>query len=146
MKRCLVLVLALAMALTACSAFAEVKDFQFFKVDVPAGWTATETSQEAGVSSVAITKEGVAALTVGVAPTGGASLVDIATALSGALNGTKPEADDKGNQVFTCNDGNTVVIVNANEESQMWISMSITGIDKAEDEMSAIMDSIEFKE
>ncbi len=142
MKRFSILSLALALVLVAGCAFAE--EFKYFKAEVPAGWTAQENEQE-GATNVIIAKEGVASLTISVAPTGGAALDDIAKELSKALDGTEPQADEKGNRIFTCNNEDTLVIVNANDEKQIWVAMSITGADKAEDDMNALMDSLEWK-
>ena len=142
MKRLSVLILSLALVLVAGCAFAD--EFKYFNAKVPEGWVAQESEAE-GATNVIIAKEGVASLTISVAPTGGASLDDIAVALSKEVGGTEPQADDKGNRIFTCNNENTVVIVNANAEKEIWVAMSITGADNAEDDMNALMDSLEWK-
>lgn len=76
------------MCLFAATAFAEVKTFPKFKVDVPAGWT---DSQD-GDTVILAAGDKSASVSITVASTQGMSLKDLAAAMSQQLKGSPPQS------------------------------------------------------
>ena len=91
----------LAMILLLCgTAFGAMQDFPKFKIDVPSDWTASQD----GPTVILVANDKSASISITVAPTGGASLEDLAKAFSKELNGSAPKASNDGFE-FTFNAG-----------------------------------------
>lgn len=93
---------ALALCLMTSAAFAEVKSFPKFSINVPDGW---ETSQE-GPTVILVAKDKSASISITIAPTGGASAKDLAAAFAKELGGSEPKYDQENDTYeFTFNKG-----------------------------------------
>ena len=80
---------ALALCLAASSAFAEVKSFPKFKIDVPAGWT----SLQEGPTVILVANDKSASISITIADTNGVSAKDLAAAFAKELKGNEPKFD-----------------------------------------------------
>ena len=89
------------MCLFAATAFAEVKTFPKFKVDVPAGWAASQD----GETVILVANDKSASVSITVASLQGMTLKDLAAAMSQQLKGSPPQAVDGGGYHFTFKSG-----------------------------------------
>ncbi|MBQ2617497.1 MAG: hypothetical protein IJG51_12250 [Synergistaceae bacterium] len=137
MKRSLAAVLAAVLAATM--AFAGVQDFGEFKVDVPAGWTATKDGETVGI----VKDDNTASMSITVDSTDGASLKELADAFVGALNGKNLKQDGESYK-FDFDNGNGVkseaVIVTDSGKYALFV---ITGRDNAPNDVAAIINSLQ---
>lgn len=93
---------ALALCLMASVAFAEMKSFSKFSIDVPSGW---EASQD-GPSVALVAKDKSASISITIAPTGGTSAKELAAAFAKELKGSEPKYNkDDDTYEFTFNQG-----------------------------------------
>ena len=122
-------------------AWARVRKFDYFSVDVPGGWTA---EQQGATVVVAAAEDEAASVSIAVAPMGAASLEELAWALSAQMDGTEPELDDEVWTVtFTDLAGveSAAFLIEGDEEH--YIVASVSGWDDA---IEGILDSLEFYE
>ena len=128
--------LMLFLLLTAGEVFAKVKEFDYFSVDVPKGW---KVSHKDG--SVRVRKaDKSASITITIEDKNGRSLKEIASDLS--VKGIKLEKDEDGDYAYKSDDGDTQALLSELENFYMFMRMN--GVKSAEDDLSAIMGSIEF--
>ena len=137
MKRSIAAVLAVVLAATM--AFAGVQDFGEFKVDVPAGWTATKDGETVGI----VKNDNTVSISITVDSTEGASAKEIADAFVEALNG-KGLKKDGDSYTFTFDNGNGVnseaLVVTDGGKYALFV---VTGKDNAPKEVSAIINSLQ---
>ena len=99
----LTLLAALALVLSVTGAFGEVKDFGRFTIDVPEGWTATQT----GDTGIVTRNDNMAQFTMTITDTGGKSLSELVEAEVNSYKEynftdiTTPEKDSKGSYKFS---------------------------------------------
>ena len=98
MKRSL-LVLALVV-FAATAAFAEVKDFGPYTIDVPAGWTAEQDGETVGF----VKNDNSASMSISYDTTDGATLKEIADAFVEALKGKNLKETELGYNFQMTND------------------------------------------
>ena len=137
-----VLCAAVFMLLLVCgAAFAKVREFKYFTLDVPKGWKIAQKD-----ASVRVRKEDdSASMIVTIDSLNGRSIDDIAAAESKKLKGSEPEKDDDGDYTFTANDGKTQVMLSEAGDQFIMLTMNYTDEASAE-ELGAIIDSFEMKE
>lgn len=146
MKRSVVLALVFVLALSAVS-FGAVQDFGKFTIDVPAGWTATHTGPTASITK----NDNTAALSVTVDSAQGNSAGALAAAFVESFKGSfksvsEPKADSDGDyswDMVNAQDVNTHAMLHVAGGNYVLITM--TGVENAADDMSAILDSIKEK-
>lgn len=130
----------LAVLAFSAVAFAEVKDFGDFTVDVPDDWAAAQNG-----TTVAITaNDKSAAISVTVESTGGTPLKDLAAAFSQQLKGSEPALDDDVYR-FTFTNPNGVesnAFLTENEDGKKYCLIVVTGENPA---LGGILDSITDK-
>ncbi len=140
MKKRILSILCLVVALTAAPAWARVQKFDYFSLDVPRGWTA----EQQGATVVVAAEDKPVSVSIAVAPMGAASLEELAYALSAQMDGTEPEFDDDV-WTFTFTDlagvESTAFLGEGDEEH--YIVASVSGWDDA---IEGILDSVEFYE
>lgn len=132
-----VLVVSAVLAFSV-AAFAEVKDFKDFTVDVPDDWTAAQDGTTVAVTA----NDKSAAISITVDTTDGASMKDLAAAFVEKLKGSGLEEED-GVYTFTFTNENGVdskAILNG-EEGKFCLIV-ITGENP---KMSDILDSVKEK-
>ena len=130
--------LLLFLLLAAGEAFAKVKEFDYFSVDVPKGW---KVSHKDG--SVRVRKaDKSASITITIESKNGRSIKEIASKLSG--KDIKLEKDEDGDYTYKSKDGDTQALLG--ELEGFYIFMRMNGVKSAEAELDAIMDSIEFND
>ena len=142
MKR-LAVFAALFAIVAASAAFAEVKDFEILKVNVPAGWTAEKDGNTIGF----VKDDSTASMSVTVEENDGTTLEELANAFVKELNGSNLTTDEHGNAIFDFTSSNGVsskAILNADKNH--FALIAITGAENAPDEISAIIDSIQFRD
>jgi len=93
---CATLAAFLTLALAA-AAFGASMSFAKFTVEAPNGWQASEDDKVV----LLLAPENVAAISIAVDKTGGASAKELVTAISQQLNGSEPQAEDGGGYTFT---------------------------------------------
>ena len=141
-----VLFLAAGMiALTALGAFGEVRDFNDFSVDVPAGWSAEQ--QGATVVMKAVSSD--ASLSLAVASMGEATAEEIAQKLYEQLGGVDLEKDEDGDFSFmyldTAGVESYVCIIDGKDGT--YLVTALSGIDKPGGELiNGIIESVKFHE
>jgi hypothetical protein len=91
-KKLAMLLAVFTLCLSASTAFAEMKTFPKFKVDVPAGWTASQD----GETVILVANDKSASVSITVASTQGMTLKDLAAAMAQQLKGSQPQAFDDG--------------------------------------------------
>lgn len=141
MKRVYVFAVMLAALLVSVSAHAEVREFTRLSLNVPDGWTASESDE-----TVTLIRSGnTASMTVTIAPLEGHALKEYADAFVEALKGRNLEA--KGNSyIFDMTNEHGVGskgILSGDDENFCLLVM--TGIEAAGGEFSAIIDSLTQK-
>ncbi|MBQ9565412.1 MAG: hypothetical protein IJU98_07495 [Synergistaceae bacterium] len=130
----------LGLLLLGGAAFGKVREFQHFSLDVPKGWKVAQKG-----ASVRVRKEDrSASLIITIDKTNGRSIDEIAESESKKAKGTRPEKDDDGDYTFTSNGGRTQTLLSG--AGNIFLMMTITGADEAEDELTAILDSLEMKD
>ena len=136
MKRLSIAVLLVA--LFAAVSFAAVQDFGKFKIDVPAGWTATQDGETVGI----VKDDNTAAISITYGNTDGASLEEIAEEFVKALKGRNLQ-NNEGVYVFEMTNANGIdskcILTGENQEYGLVV---ITGGENAQEEVDAIMSSI----
>ena len=146
MKRLAVIVTLIAL-LAASTAFAEVKDFGKFTLDVPTGWTSAQEGPTATVTK----DDKTAALTITIMPSEGASAKDLATAFTEEFKksfktvGT-PEADADGDYSWDMkneNGVNTKAMLHVEGGDCMLVTM--TGLETAGEEIGNILGTLKDK-
>ena len=122
------------------AAFAKVREFKYFTLDVPRGWKVAQKD-----ASVRVRKaDKSASMTITFDSRNGRSLKSIADEASRRANGMKPEKDEDGDYTFTCNGGRTQAFLS--EAGDYFLMMSVTSTPETENELEAILDSFEMKE
>lgn len=128
--------LSLFLLLAAGEALAIVKEFDYLSVDVPKGW---KVSHKDG--SVRVRKaDKSASITITLEDRNGRSLDEIASGLSG--RNIKLEKDEEGDYVYKSEDGDVQVLLS--ELMNFYMLINMKGVKSAEEELTAIMESIEF--
>ncbi len=123
-----------------CTAFAKVREFKYFTLDVPRGWKVAQKD-----ASVRVRKaDKSASATITFDSRNGRSLKSIADEASRQAKGTKPEKDEDGDYTFTCNGGRTQAFLS--DAGEYFLMLSVTSTPETEDELEAILDSFEVKE
>ena len=147
MKRTLTLIAVFAAVLAAASAFGAVQDFGKFTVDVPAGWTSSLQDNTAVITK----NDNTAALTLTVASAEGNSAADLASAFVETFKSSftkvgAPEADADGDytwEMLNAQGVSTTAVLHVEDGDYMLITM--TGLDAAGDEISAMLGSVQDK-
>ena len=121
-------------------AFAKIREFSYFTLDVPSGWKVATKG-----ASVRVRKaDKSASTTITFDLKNGRSLKSIAGEASRQAKGTKPEKDEDGDYTFTCNGGRTQAFLS--DAGDYFLMMSVTSTPETEDELEAILDSFEMKD
>ncbi len=142
MKRLAVLLVAVL----ATAAFAGVQDFGKFTVDVADGWTATQN----GPTAVITKNDNTAALSITVSPAE-APIADLAKAFAAEFSKSfatvsTPEADSDGDYSWDMVNAagvNTHAMLHVEDGDYILITM--TGVEAAGDEISAMLGSVKDK-
>ena len=145
MKRTLLALIAVAVAATM--AFGAVQDFGKFTIDVAAGWTATQQGPTALINK----NDNTAAMSVTVDSAQGNSAEVLAGAFVENLKGSfasvsSPEKDSDGDyswDMVNAQGVNTHAMLHV--EDGEYILITMTGVESAGDEISAMLDSIKDK-
>ena len=129
----------LFVALFAAAAFAEVKDFGAFRVDVPAGWTAEQDGETVGI----VKNDNTAAVSITYDSADGASAKEIAEAYMGELKGRNLQGADNAFtfEMTNANGVDSTCYVFADEGKYALIVA--TGKENAPDEVDAIINSLD---
>lgn len=129
----------------ASQAPAKTQRFGHFKVDVPSGWTGELQGQTLLVKSDSVN----ASLAVAFAEMGEASLTDIVERLYIQMKGDNLQQDEDGDYSFTFRNlagGESIALVMGDDG--YYLVLSLTGYDdeSVQEELEAIMDSVDFEE
>ena len=137
MKRLSIAVLLVA--LFAAVSFAAVQDFGKFRVDVPAGWTATQDGETVGI----VKDDNAAAVSITYGDADGASIEEIATEFVKALKGRNLQNND-GIYTFEMTNANgidsTCTLTGDDKEYGLIV---VTGGENAQEDVDAIMASLD---
>ena len=140
MKKRILCAAVLGLLLSAGCAFATVREFKYFTLDVPRGWKVA--TKDASVRVRKADKS--ASTTITFDLKNGRSLKSIADEASGKAKGTKPKKDADGDYTFTCNGGKTEAFLS--DAGEYFLMLSVTSTPETEDELAAILDSFEVKD
>lgn len=137
MKRLSIAVLLVA--LFAAVSFAAVQDFGKFRVDVPAGWTATQDGETVGI----VKDDNAAAVSITYGDADGASIEEIATEFVKALKGRNLQNND-GIYTFEMTNANGIdskcTLTGDDKEYGLIV---VTGGENAQEDVDAIMASLD---
>ncbi|MBQ7594993.1 MAG: hypothetical protein IJU48_11680 [Synergistaceae bacterium] len=139
MKRSL-LVLALVV-FAATAAFAEVKDFGPYTIDVPAGWTAEQDGETVGF----VKNDNSASMSISYDTTDGATLKEIADAFVEALKGKNLKETELGYNFQMTNDSGVESDCLVIGDKDHYALIVVTGGENAEAEVMGMIASIEEK-
>ena len=142
-------VAAIVVVLSAAMAFGAVHDFGKFTLDIPAGWTATQQGPTAAIQKDDNTAA--MSITLDAVPEGVDSIDTLAAAFAQQFSGSfasvsTPEKDDDGDYAWDMVNAqgvNTHAMLSVNDGNYLLITL--TGVESAPDEMSAILDSVQEK-
>ena len=137
MKRLSVAVLFVA--LFAAVAFAEVKDFGAFRVDIPAGWTAEQDGETVGI----VKDDNSAAISISYDSTDGASAKEIAEAFMGELKGRNLQGADNAFTFEMTNANGVDSKCYVFTDEGKYALIVVTGGENAPDEVDAILSSLD---
>ena len=141
MKR--LLALSALAVFAAATAFAGVQDFGIFKADIPAGWTAEQDGSTVGI----VKDDSTASMSVTVEDNDGTSIDDLAAMFVKELKGDNLTKDSEGNAVFEFTNVNGVrsrAVLNC--DTKHFGLIVITGMENAQAEILAIIDSLKFRD
>ena len=135
MKRlALLIVLVLAGA-----AFGDIREFRYYYIDVPEGWSVSE--EGAVVTFSAPDKS--CSLAVTADDPRGKSIEELARSFALELNGSVPEKDDDGVYTFEFNNGVSQAVIDGDEE--LYLLIIGTGIEHNAEVLGQILESLEMK-
>ena len=136
--------MAFLLVLNFC-AYAEIREFKRFSLDVPEGWICTEYPDADTVALIANDKT--SSMSITITPTGGAGLREIAGAYMKELKATDSELNSDGSYIFQFNNGNGLShgILRGFDNGDYYMLVVLTGINNDDDPFSKILSSLEIK-
>lgn len=135
-RRVIVCVIFLLTAECAC---ADVEDFRYFSLNVPEGWTASESGDVVSVNA----DDRSGSLTITAGSPRGESIHGLALKFSRELHGTEPVSDDDGGYSFEFNNGISQATIAGDEDFYMLIIG--TGFVNNAETLGEILSSLEMK-
>lgn len=141
MKKRVLSIAVLGLLFLAGCAFAKVREFKYFTLDIPKGWKIAQKGESVRVRKA----DNSASVIITIDDHNGRSAEDIAEAESKKLKGTKPEKDGDEDYSFMANDGKTLVMISTAGDKFIMLNMTYTD-EKSSEELGAILDSFEMKD
>ena len=136
---------ALIVIVLASQVSAKTQRFGHFRVDVPSGWTGELQGQTLLVKSDSVN----ASLAVAFAEMGGASLTDIVERLYIQMKGDNLQQDEDGDYSFTFKNlagGESIALIMGDDGYYLVLSLTGYEDESVQEELEAIMDSVDFEE